>query len=205
MASFLKASHVTRTRRAHEIAASSLYFLLQKAYFDYTSGLEEGHQHMSLEDWCADRRKAYLQFQFWFIILQLELEVMIYVRAIRETGRSFTNLWKQVGHEPLIKDDNNFKYKNVIILFIKGRQKVKLNIPDYDPNISRKPRTALQASASTIDEIITENITMQDLPRVATNVERDVREAISTLRDEESRADCWWVSIKPCKQLEVNS
>lgn len=29
---FLKASHVTRTRRSHQITASSLYLLLQKAY-----------------------------------------------------------------------------------------------------------------------------------------------------------------------------
>ena len=39
---------------------------------------------MSLEDWCAQKPKACPLFLFWSIILQLELEVMIYVRAIRE-------------------------------------------------------------------------------------------------------------------------
>ena len=39
---------------------------------------------MSLEDWCDPRVKACPLFLFWSFILQLELEVMIYVRAIRE-------------------------------------------------------------------------------------------------------------------------
>ena len=30
--SFLKVSHVTRTRRAHQITATSLYLLMKKAY-----------------------------------------------------------------------------------------------------------------------------------------------------------------------------
>jgi len=83
--SFLKASHVTRTRRAHQITASSLYLLLQKAYTAYVSGLEDKQNLTSFEDWCADRTKVYPQFQFWFTILQLELVIMIYVRAIRES------------------------------------------------------------------------------------------------------------------------
>ncbi len=81
--SFLKASHVTHTRRAHQITASSLYVLLQKAYSEYSSVEEEDNQ-LSLEDWCAARAEACPHFQFWYIILQLELTVMIYVRAIRE-------------------------------------------------------------------------------------------------------------------------
>ena len=34
--SFLKASHVTKTRHAHQVTASSLYMLLKKAYTDCT-------------------------------------------------------------------------------------------------------------------------------------------------------------------------
>ena len=41
---------------------------------------------MSLEDWCTERAVSCPQFHFWFIILQLELEVMIYVRSIREAN-----------------------------------------------------------------------------------------------------------------------
>ena len=41
---------------------------------------------MSLEDWRTERADACPQFCFWSIIMQLELDVMIYVRAIREGG-----------------------------------------------------------------------------------------------------------------------
>ena len=77
--SFLKASHVTRTRRAHQVTASSLYLLLQKAYTEYSNDLDEGDDLMSLEDWHTERAASCPQFHFWSIILQLELEVMIYV------------------------------------------------------------------------------------------------------------------------------
>ena len=39
---------------------------------------------MSVEDWCATRADTSLQFKFWSIILQLELEIMMYVRSLRE-------------------------------------------------------------------------------------------------------------------------
>ena len=39
---------------------------------------------MSLEKWCTEMADACPHFQFWYIILQLELYIMIYVRAIRE-------------------------------------------------------------------------------------------------------------------------
>ncbi|KAL9953995.1 hypothetical protein ACROYT_G041482 [Oculina patagonica] len=38
--SFLKATSFTRTRRAHQVTASSLYLLLTKAYKRYKEGLE---------------------------------------------------------------------------------------------------------------------------------------------------------------------
>ena len=38
----------------------------------------------SLEDWCDQRVEICSLFLFWSITLQFELEVMIYVRAIRE-------------------------------------------------------------------------------------------------------------------------
>lgn len=84
--SFLKASHVTRTRRAHQVTASSLHLLLQKAYTEYSNDLEEGNDLMSLEDWCTERAVSCPQFHFWSIILQLEIEVLIYVRSIREAN-----------------------------------------------------------------------------------------------------------------------
>jgi len=84
--SFLKASHVTRTRRAHQITASSLYLLQETAYREYIQTLEDASDGMPFEDWCDARSDASPQFQFWHLVLQLELVVLIYVRSIREAN-----------------------------------------------------------------------------------------------------------------------
>ena len=39
---------------------------------------------MSVEDWCATRAGTSPQYKFWSIIIKLELEIMIYVRSLRE-------------------------------------------------------------------------------------------------------------------------
>ena len=39
---------------------------------------------MSLEDWCSSNAKLYPQFKFWLLILQIQLDVLVYVRAIRK-------------------------------------------------------------------------------------------------------------------------
>ena len=49
--SFLRASHVTRTRCAHQITASALYLLLQKAYTEYCDSLTDGNEQISLDEW----------------------------------------------------------------------------------------------------------------------------------------------------------
>ena len=82
--SFLCVTHVTHTRRAHQTTAGSLYHLLQKAYLASCSSLGEERNQSPLEDWCSSRAELYLQFKFWLLILQLELPVLVYVKAIRE-------------------------------------------------------------------------------------------------------------------------
>ena len=82
--SFLKAAHVTRTRRAHQVTSNTLHILRQEGYTKYVNELEEGRNQISLEEWCKRRGDASPQFKFWSIILQLELEVLIYVRSIRD-------------------------------------------------------------------------------------------------------------------------
>ena len=53
--SFLKASHVTCIRRAHQVTASSLYLLLKKASTEYSKALEDESKVISLEDWHTER------------------------------------------------------------------------------------------------------------------------------------------------------
>lgn len=55
--SFLKASHVTRTRLAHQVTASSLYILLKKSYACYMKSLEPGDQQEAFKEWCARRKQ----------------------------------------------------------------------------------------------------------------------------------------------------
>ena len=82
--SFLKAYHVTHTQQAHQVTASSLYLYLEMAYTEYRKNVKQGSRVMSLEDWQTERAAACPHFGFWLIILQLEFNVMIYVKAICE-------------------------------------------------------------------------------------------------------------------------
>ena len=59
---------------------------MKRAYIHYSSRLDEGHIPKSLENWCAEQADTSPQFQFWFIILQLELAVLIYLRLVGESN-----------------------------------------------------------------------------------------------------------------------
>ena len=83
--SFLKAAHITRTRRAHQITASSLYILLQRAYTEYCREYQ-GDELMEMDVWCADQVAACPHFLFWYTILHLELQMLIFIQSIREAN-----------------------------------------------------------------------------------------------------------------------
>ena len=84
--SFLKATSVTRTRRAHQVTASSLYVLLTKAYMSYKEGLESEAEVVSFNDWCLKKVAAVPQFHFWYLTLQLELLLLVFVRCLRDAN-----------------------------------------------------------------------------------------------------------------------
>jgi hypothetical protein len=75
--SYLKASHVTRTRRAHQVTACALYILQHKVYAEYTGSL-------GFDEWCKEHTNTSPQFQYWSITLQLEILLLLYVRSLRE-------------------------------------------------------------------------------------------------------------------------
>lgn len=60
--SYLKVSHVTRTRHAHQVTASSLNILLHKAYTEYSSSQRNEKSLSSLEAWCEERAKQVHSF-----------------------------------------------------------------------------------------------------------------------------------------------
>ena len=51
--SFLKASHVTKPRHAHQVTASSLYILLQMSYNQYKESAQQEIHVESFEDRCV--------------------------------------------------------------------------------------------------------------------------------------------------------
>ena len=80
---FIKAASVTRSRHAHQLTASSLYVLLCHAYKHYC-GLSET---LSFDDWCLEKMAFTPNgFQFWYINLQPELMLLLFVRSLREAN-----------------------------------------------------------------------------------------------------------------------
>ena len=75
--SFIQASHVTKTRHAHQVTAVSLYGMLQEAYTSSETTEE-------FQDWCVQRAKKCAQFEYWVKTLELEILLLLYIRSLRE-------------------------------------------------------------------------------------------------------------------------
>ena len=84
--SFLKVSHVTKTRHAHQVNAGSLYMLLNKAYQESQLSQTEQMLEMSLKDRCCERSNDSRQFKFWYQLLLLTIYVLLFIRSIREAN-----------------------------------------------------------------------------------------------------------------------
>ena len=50
--SFLRASHVSRTRRAHQVTAAALSTLQRRAYDHYLEMSDERDEELEFDDWC---------------------------------------------------------------------------------------------------------------------------------------------------------
>ena len=78
--SFLKTSHVKRTIQAHQVTASALSILLHDAHHD-TYVCEES-EPIPFDEWCTERVEVSPQFQYWFIVMHLEVLALVYVRSL---------------------------------------------------------------------------------------------------------------------------
>ena len=78
--SFLNASHVTRTRYAHQVTAATLHILMTKAYEKRSI---EKKTISDFKTWRKDKESQYPQFYFWSQTLKLQLLVMCFIRSIR--------------------------------------------------------------------------------------------------------------------------
>ena len=106
--SFLTASSITRTRQIHHITAYFLHKLMKTAYSDYCTetGVSSDEVH-GFEAWC-DRQQT-PQFQFWYLVLSMELEILSLIRSFREAN---FDLYRQslVGLIPYFFANNNVNY-----------------------------------------------------------------------------------------------
>ena len=83
--SFLHATHVARTRAAHQVSVSALYILQQRAYSHYCRE-ETEEKHVNFEEWCHQRTESFPQFQYWATIMELELLILVFVRSLRQAS-----------------------------------------------------------------------------------------------------------------------
>ena len=86
--SFLSASHITRTRRAHQVTAASLHILMKKVYEEYSKSDETDGPVRPFNEWRDEKMKKCPQFLYWATVLDLELLCLQLVRAFREADFS---------------------------------------------------------------------------------------------------------------------
>ena len=85
--SFLRASHVSRTRRAHQVTAAALFTLQKNAYNHYIDQLgDTGIEQLEFDDWCQQKAETCPQFHYWATVLELELTLLVYVRSLRQAS-----------------------------------------------------------------------------------------------------------------------
>jgi len=82
--SFLKSSHVSRTRHAHQVAAAALYILMDKAYKTYREGVDEGEEPKSFSDWREQAELESPQSHYWALTLHFQLTILIFALSLRE-------------------------------------------------------------------------------------------------------------------------
>ena len=80
--SFLRAAHLTRTRRTHQITAAALFILQRQAYDRWCHMHETDALDRDFEDWCYLRKHAIPQFQYWPTVFELEILLLVYLRSL---------------------------------------------------------------------------------------------------------------------------
>ena len=80
--SFLRASHLTKTRRVHQVTLLALCKLQHDAWQNFCSSGSESDE-VSFETWRNSMILKSPTFLFWNIIIEFEMMVLIFVRAHR--------------------------------------------------------------------------------------------------------------------------
>lgn len=73
----------------HQVTACSLFMMLKTAYNSYCTEQEEVNEHsLGFEEWCQNKSQRSPQFQFWYLVLSMELTVFMLIRSFREANFS---------------------------------------------------------------------------------------------------------------------
>ena len=71
--SFLAASHITRTRYAHQVTSLALFYLLQLAFGSYLEQHDDTTPPLTRNEWVEQQCKLQPQFSYWHQTLKLQL------------------------------------------------------------------------------------------------------------------------------------
>ena len=82
--SFLKASHVSRTRHAHQVTACSLHILMCRVYDEYVEGLAVNDTKLEFHQWGDYKSSSCPHFKYWSLVLRIQLTILLFVRSLRE-------------------------------------------------------------------------------------------------------------------------
>ncbi|XP_063544202.1 uncharacterized protein LOC134752421 [Cydia strobilella] len=97
--SMLTASHVTRTRYAHQVTAAALYYLQKEAYqAQLDVGDEAQGPLITFGEWRLEKCASTPQFKYWDLVLNLELMILQWLSVHL---RDLVNLEKM--HPDLLK------------------------------------------------------------------------------------------------------
>ena len=120
--SFLKVSHLTRTRYAHEVTAACLWSLQDECYRD-----REG-EDVDFARWC-DIEKERSMFFFWDMILKLEATLLSFIRSIR-TGNLSAYIESMKEVLPFFFALDKFNYARWLSVHLHDLLKLKQNDPN---------------------------------------------------------------------------
>ena len=89
-AALLFASHVKRSRYAHQVTIASLHALQSNAYATYCKELPASEEPLQFKVWCQTKNEQHPQFYYWTTVMELELLLMQFIRSLREGNFIYT-------------------------------------------------------------------------------------------------------------------
>lgn len=150
--SFLKASHLTRTRHSHQVTAMTLARLQREAWQLMGDSNDEG----SFTIWRGEMIKKSPTFHYWNIILDFEVLVLIFIRAHRSRNLS-VYLQSLEALVPWFFALDRSNYARWIPIHIRDLKSLPENIKEEFQKFWVIPKTQNKFSSMPIDQAHEQN------------------------------------------------